>query len=331
MNHIHHISQNKRFLEARAEIVRLIRQFFWQEGFLEVETPNIVALPGQEPYLDPMIVEVENEVNKKNKYYLHTSPEYTLKKMLAAGFGDIFTICKVYRNKESFGGLHNPEFTMLEFYRTKTNFWSLMDDLDNLVSFVSKEISQNHKFEIINLKSFRRIHMRDLWQKYVGINLDDYLDNESMNKLCQKLEIKSDAAEAYEDLFYKIFLNKIEPNLIEPTIVHHYPAQMAALSRFSEEDLRYAERFEIYINGLEIANAFTELTDKDEQRKRLAEEKELRRELGREVYNIDEDFLEAVDMMPECAGIALGVDRFVMTLLGCQDINNVLTLPASKL
>ncbi len=344
MKHVLHIQKNKDILEARFEIIRLIREFFWSENFLEVETPNIVNVPGQEPYLDPMKVEIENEIGDKHIGYLHTSPEYTLKKMLAAGFENVFSISKCYRNKESFGGLHNPEFTMLEFYRMNVDFYKIMEDIENLLYSLKEKISANHKSktrlpktgtvgQVINLKSFHKIHMRDLWQKYVGVNLDDYLDKESLLNLVNTTYNLQLAPESYsyEDLFYKIFLNKIEPNLIEPTIVHHYPAQMSALSKISQVDPRYAERFEVYINGIEIANAFSELTDQKEQENRLEEEKNLRKNLGKDLYEIDKEFLEAVKNLSNCAGIALGVDRLIMVLLGINNIDDILALPMSKL
>jgi len=181
--------------------------------------------------------------------------------------------------------------------------------------------------------TFGRVHMRDLWEKFVGVNLDEYLTSEKMFELCveKKYNVKED--ESYEDLFYRIFLNEIEPKLKDMggVIVHHYPAQMAALSRLSPTDPRYAERFEVYVNGLELANAFSELTDADEQLKRLKEERELRQKLGKDVYEIDMEFIEALKIMPPSAGIALGVDRLVQVLSSCQNIENVITLPTNKL
>jgi lysyl-tRNA synthetase class 2 len=322
--HLQHISKNKEFLEKRSDIIKNIRLFFWSKNFKEVETPNIVALPGQEPYLYPIGLYVCNEKNKKHKAYLHTSPEYTMKKMLASGFTNIFSICKCFRNNESFGGNHNPEFTMLEWYRVNTDFYKIMDDVEDLFKYISKDIKS---FEF---KKFKRIHMRDLWKEYVGVNLDNYLEREKMFELCKAKNYNPETDESYEDLFYRIFLNKIEPKLIEPTIVHHYPALMSALAKLSSKDTNYAERFEVYINGIELANAFSELTSKEEQLKRLKEEQELRTKLGKEVYDIDMDFVESLEFMPECAGIALGIDRFVQILLGCQNIDGVLVLPMSK-
>lgn len=323
--HLQHIANNKQNLIDRFNITKYIREFFWSENFTEVETPIIVALPGQEPYLSPMSLTIHNERGKEFTGYLHTSPEYTMKKMLAAGFTNIFSLCKCFRDNESFGGTHNPEFTMIEWYRAEKDFYKIMDDVEGLFSFVNK------KMNFKEMKKFRRAEMKELWQEFVGVNLDEYLEKEKMFELCVNRGFNPDKNESYEDLFYRIFLNEIEPKLVDPTIVYHYPACMAALSKISEKDSNYAERFEVYVNGLEMANAFTELTDADEQLKRLNEEKELRKKLGKPVYGIDMEFIGALKSMPPAAGIALGVDRFVQALGGCQNINNVLVLPASKM
>ncbi len=314
-----HIKNNFVNLSHRAEIIKKMRKFFWSKDFMEVETPNMLALPGQEPYLSPVSLKISDENAKEHKAYLHTSPEYAMKKMLASGFENIFSICKCFRNKESFGGTHNPEFTMIEWYRTEADFFAIMGDVEDLFNNLSeKEIK------------FQRFHMRDLWKEYVGVNLDDYLEKEKMFSLCQEKGFDPDKDESYEDLFYRIFLNFIEPKLKGYNIIHHYPAQMAALAKLSEDN-NYAERFEVYVDGIEIANAFSELTDGEEQRKRLEEEKELRKKLGKDVFDIDEDFIEAVGQLPKCAGIALGVDRLVQVLLSCQNIDDVLVLPTSKM
>lgn len=348
MSHVTHLAKNKATLELRSQIIRLIREYFWSHEFLEVETPLILRLPGQEPYLTPMPIAIHNERGEEFKGYLHTSPEYTMKKMLAGGFEKIFSICKCFRDHESFGGAHNPEFTMIEWYRTSEDMFVLMQDVEELIAYVVKKLEklkiENWKlFENYKLKigNFRRVHMRDLWEECMGINLDDYLNREKMFELCVQKKYNATTDESYEDLFFRIFLNEIEPKLADmgTVIVHHYPAQMAALSRLSPDDPRYAERFEVYVNGVELANAFSELTDADEQLRRLQEEQTLRRSMGKDVYDIDTEFVEALKTMPSSAGIALGVDRLVQVFAtlqqgsgqGCKNIDNVLSLPASKL
>jgi len=324
MNHVEHIQRNKVQLDARWQILRLIREYFWSENFTEVETPLLIRLPDQEPTIFPMKLQFHNEREENFTGYLHTSPEYALKKMLAAGYEKIFSLCKVFRDYESLGGTHNPEFTMIEWYRAQANFWEIMDDVENLFDFISQKITTAPKF------SFERLHMREVWQKFAGVNLDEYLTTEKMFALCKQKGYNPAPDEAYEDVFYRIFLNEIEPKL-GTVILHHYPKQMAALAKMSDTEAGYAERFEVYVGGLEIANAFGELTDSTEQRARFEAQYKKRQETGEDVFAIDEDFVAAVEKMPATGGIALGVDRLVQLYTGCKDIDDVLVLPASKL
>lgn len=315
-------------LEVRAAVMQAIREFFVETNCLEVTTPTLIAYPGQEPNLEPMQVEIFNEKKQTFTGYLHTSPEYTLKKCLAAGLGDVYSMGPAYRNQESFGGNHNPEFTMLEWYRVDVDMHVIMDDLDRLFAAVSNAVSNT-----FFAQSCERLHMRDVWQQYVGVNLDDYLTNEAMYDLVVEKGFSASKEDSYEVLFYILFLNFIEPHLgiDRPVIIHHYPAQMAALAKINVTDTRYAERFEVYVQGVELANAFSELTEAAEQRTRLEGEQQERTSRGMSTFALDEDFLEAVALLPKCAGIAFGIDRFVQLLLGCKDIDDVLVLPCSKI
>jgi len=325
--HVDHIQKNKKNLEIRFEIIRQIREFFWAQDFVEVETPHIVPSPGQDPYIQPMRVDFKEDKKRKHTGYLHTSPEYSMKKMLAGGFGNIFSLGKVYRDVEPFDSQHNPEFTMLEWYRVDADMFDIMDDVEKLL----QRLASSFNLPVANIQ---RMHMRDVWKKYTGFDLDTMLTTKAMYGACTKLGHAPKQDEAYENLFYTIFVTHIEPELSKldgMTIVHHYPAQMAALSRLSQHDPRYAERFEVYGGGFELANAFSELTDAGEQLSRLQKEQKERREAGVETYDIDMEFIEAVERMPKSAGIALGVDRLVMYLLGCKDVDDVLVLPASTL
>ncbi|MEK7643978.1 MAG: EF-P lysine aminoacylase EpmA [Patescibacteria group bacterium] len=355
MSHLTHIAENKENLILRFKIIQWIREWFNANGFLEVETPIILRLPGQEPYLSPLKLNVHNESDKGFVGYLHTSPEYTLKKMLAAGFGDIYSLCKTFRDYESFGGTHNPEFTMIEWYRTGVDMFAIMNDVERLFAFIvekfisvipseaegSPSLSQLPGDFSTSLRSgrndiaggFERIHMRDLWKKFVGVNLDEYLTKEKMFGLCVSRGYKPEQSEEYEDLFSRIFIDEVEPYLgkEKPLIVHHYPMSMAALSRQSQADSGYAERFEVYIDGLELANAYCEITDADVIEERLKTEKIKRAELGRDVFEVDREFVEAVRCMPESAGISLGIDRLVQLFTGCKNIDDVLVLPMSEL
>jgi lysyl-tRNA synthetase class 2 len=336
MNHLNHIVKNKELLILRSQITKLVREFFWSQDFLEVETPLILKLPGQEPYLSPVKTAIHNEFGVEFPGYLHTSPEYAMKKLLGAGFEKIFSLGKCFRDYESFGGTHNPEFTMIEWYRANADMYKLMDDCEDLYKFIYESLKDqeglnNSQFQAF--QTFNRISMKDLWQQEIGVNLDDYLTIGSMFKLCEEHSYKPSTDEKYEDLFFRIFLNEIEPKLsgLGAIFIYNYPAQMAALARLCPTDPRYAERFELYINGLELANAFSELTDPVEQKKRLAEEQELRKTLGKPVFDIDEEFISALGHMPPSTGIALGIDRLVMILTGCKNIDDVLLLSANDL
>lgn len=321
-------------LQIRWHILRSIREFFWNKRFTEVETPLIVAKPGQEPHLSPMELNVHNQAGKSFKAYLHTSPEYAMKKMLGNGYDKIFTICKTFRDYESFGGEHNPEFTIIEWYRNGGTLEEIMDDCQKLCSYVASSLNMsNNKGQKTKdfFSSWERLTMRELWLRELHVDLDELLTKKSMNKLCNDLGMRASADEPYEDLFYKIFLNKIESKLGQdrPLILSHYPAQMAALATTTDDD-KYANRFEIYIKGVEIANAFQELCDPVEQRKRFEIEQKERKSMGKVVFDIDEKLLKALEHIDSAAGIALGIDRLVQIFTSCQNIDDVIPFPLSE-
>jgi lysyl-tRNA synthetase class 2 len=292
-------------LEKRAAVIKAIRAFFDSRGYLEVETPIMVAKPGMEPHLEPFETETRDPKGNRHRSFLITSPEYAMKKLLVAGFPKIYQLTKCFRNGEDFGGRHNPEFTMLEWYRAGADYRDLMEETEELVAAAGNAVGRTFAWP------FERLSVETAFRKYA--------DRDA-------LELAEDEPE-----YHQIFLNEIEPKLGEdrPTFLHDYPASMAALSR-TAKDPRFAERFELYIDGLEIANAFSELTDAKEQKRRLEDEREFRRKLGRNPYDLDLDFIAALESgMPESAGIALGVDRLVMALLGEKDIGRTLAFPAS--
>ncbi|MFA7314593.1 MAG: EF-P lysine aminoacylase EpmA [Candidatus Magasanikbacteria bacterium] len=340
MSHTFHIAKNKEILEKRFEIIKSIREFFWLQNFVEVETPLLIKHPGQEPNISAIETIFHNEKKQEFRGFLHTSPEYTMKKMLAAGFANIFFLGKTFRDEESFGGTHNTEFTMLEWYRTEETMFKLMDDVELLFKHILKNVNNSEsKFQPSHLVGknpnfkFLRISMNDLWKKIINVDLDNFLTQEKMFELCKEKKYNVKVDESYEELFYRIFLNEIEPKLKDMggVIIYNYPAKMASLSKLSEENPNYAQRIEVYVDGLELANGFSELTNPVEQLERLKEEQKERQRQGKKVYEIDMDFIEAVGQMPKSAGIALGVDRLVQILTSCQNIDNVLTLPLSKL
>ncbi len=321
----------KEIYNTRIEIIKLTREFFWSQGFIETDTPIAVHLASQEPYLNPLPVAIHDANGKQADFYLRTSPEFALKKLLAAGYEKIFEIGKCFRDFESFGGNHNTEFTMIEWYRAPGKYQDIMDDTENLFKFVGKKLNKNvvkyKDKEIDIVEGWSRFSMKEVWKKFVGVNLDDYLEVGSLSELAKSKGYNVQENEPYEDIFYKIFLNEIELNLgnDNPIFVYDYPAQMSSLSRLCEYDNRYAERFELYIGGLELANAYGELTDSVEQEKRLVEDMEKRKQLNKPVWPVDPDFIEALKSgMAPAGGIALGVDRMVLLFTGAKDLNEVI-------
>lgn len=321
----------KNIYDTRIKIIRLIREFFWSQDFVETDTPVAVKLASQEPYLNPLSVTIHDPNSRAENFYLRTSPEFSLKKLLAVGYEKIFEIGKCFRDYESFGGNHNTEFTMLEWYRSPGKYQEIMDDTENLFKFVGQKLNKqtvkyNNKVVNINTK-WERLSMKEVWQKHIGVNLDDYLEIEKLRNLAKDKKYPVDNSYAYEDIFYKIFLNEIEPNLgnENPIFVYDYPACMTSLSRLCEHDSRYAERFELYVGGLELANAFGELTDAKVQEKQLEKDVELRKELGKQIWPIDKDFISALQSgIPTAGGIALGVDRMVVLFTEAKDLNEVI-------
>lgn len=323
----------------RAKIVSLIRDFFVQEDFLEVETPSLVRLPGMEPYLDPVKTELVIG-GKAEGGYLVTSPEYAMKKLLAAGFPKIFQICKSFRGGEEAGRLHNPEFTILEWYRAGADYRNIMEDVENMFRHIagrfgngsSKIVYQGREIDFS--PPWPKITVREAFQNYAKIDLDTALDRDSLFAAAAAKGYKISPKEKFDDVFFKIFLNEIEPclNQAKPVIVYDWPAGLAALSRKKAEDPRYAERFEVYAGGLELGNAFSELTDPEEQKERLLEEREQRVKSGKNVYGIDEDFIAALSSgMPASGGIAMGVDRIVMLFTDSKNIGEIQFFPAKDI
>lgn len=330
----------KEFMKERSKILKGIRDFFWGKDFLEVETPELVKLPGMEPHLDVFKttftgLPMQGEAPKSEDMHLITSPEYAMKKLLVSGHEKIFQITKSFRNKEHESTLHNPEFTMIEWYRAFASYEDIMKDMEELVSSLAKNLSGDHWITFAGHRvdvsgPWEKVKVRDLFKKYAHINYEDFEDEEKFRVALKQQGYKVTKKTPYEDMFFMVFLNVIEPNLgtQRPVIVYEYPARMAALSKKCEHDPRYAERFEVYIAGMELCNAFTELNDPAEQRARLEAERKERQKLGKDDYSVDQSFIRALEFgMPPSGGIALGVDRLVMLLTGIMDIRDILYFP----
>jgi lysyl-tRNA synthetase class 2 len=334
-------------MEKRAEIVGAVREFFRARDFLEVETPTVVALPGMEPHLDPFRTEMVEMNGAVHQSYLITSPEYAMKKLLAGGLPRIFEITRCYRNGEPWDGSHNPEFGMIEWYRADADYTAIMKDMEEMVADVAQKVTGSMRIVYQGMKidltpPWPRMTVAEAMKKFAGIDVAKGIDDLAWFR--SEVEAKgcpTGADDTFDDMFFRIFLRDVEPKLgsddadtngvIRPLILCEYPRSMAALARLKPEDARFAERFEAYCGGMELANAFSELNDAVEQRRRLDEERTLRATLGRHVYGLDEQFIEAVGQMPKCAGIALGIDRLVMLLTDASSIRDVLFFPASDI
>ncbi len=325
-------------LQKRAAVLAAIRAFFAKRGFLECDTPSLVAAPGMEPYLTPFETTLVDERGTQTPAYLVTSPEYSLKKMLSAGFERIYDLARVYRNGEEWGKTHNPEFMMLEWYRAYASYHEIMDDVEDLLRFVAKEVAGGLRIPFrgatIDLAGVERITVAEAFRQYAGMDPDALRDRDSLFTAVRAKGYRPDDKERYEDLFFRVFLNEIEPCLGQrrPTIVYDYPAPLSALAKLKEGDPAFAERFEVYVGGLELSNGYTELNDPVEQRERLVEERALRKKLKKTQLPIDEDLIAALEVgMPPAGGTALGVDRLVMLMTDAADIDQVRFLPASTL
>jgi lysyl-tRNA synthetase class 2 len=317
----------KELIEARSRVVKLVRRYFDEQGFLELQTPRLVGLPGQEPYLEPMWTEVAEQNGVKHRAALITSPEYAMKRMLANGFDKIYDLGPCFRNGEPWDGTHDTEFLMTEWYEKGIGLSELMDRTEAMVKFVAKEYGKPFAET-----AFRRITVEQAMEEYAGVQLGPLLGNrEAMAEECRKHGQTVSENDTWDDLFFKVFLSEVESKLGEvPTFLTHYPASMAALAQRDPNDTRYALRTELYVGELELANGFVELTDPIEQRKRFEEEQELRRSLGKETWPIDERFMEALPMMGQAAGIAFGVDRLAMLLTNTKSISDLMPIPAQE-
>jgi lysyl-tRNA synthetase class 2 len=322
-------------LVTRGRIKAGLRAWFEAGGFTEVECSALVASPGNETHLHAFRTERIGPDGVAHPAFLHTSPEFAAKKLLAAGETRIFEFARVFRNRES-ARLHAPEFTMLEWYRACAPYAAVIEDTLTLVQKAA-EIAQTGKLRHKDrscdpFAEAEFLTVADAFTRYAGIDLlatlkpDGAPDCDALLRVCG---FAPAAGEDWSDIFSKILTAKIEPRLGDgrPTILHEYPRPEAALARPCEADPRVAERFELYVCGVELANGFGELTDAAEQRRRLEAEMAKKARLYGERYPLDEDFLAALSRMPPASGVALGFDRLVMLATAAPHIRDVLWTP----
>ncbi|MEO1224916.1 MAG: EF-P lysine aminoacylase EpmA [Pseudomonadota bacterium] len=337
------LEKRRRYLAARHAIRRATEAYFDTRDFLAVETPALQWSPGMEPHLAAFETRLETPGNPSAPMFLHTSPEFAMKKLLAGGLERVYQLARAYRNGER-SATHHPEFTMLEWYRAGQGYRDLIDDCVGLVRAAATAAGGDRCLwrgrSSDPFADWQVMSVAEAFDRFVDIDLLATAPDPASPDLgllsdqARRVGIEPHPGDRWDDLFFRIFLDRIEPHLGHPapTVLVDYPASMAALSRVKPADPRLCERFEIYVAGLELANAFGELTDAVEQRKRFEADQALKRSLYGRAYPIDEDFLAALDPdrgggLPECAGIALGFDRLVMLATGADTIEKVLWAP----
>jgi elongation factor P--(R)-beta-lysine ligase len=313
------------FLRRRARLTAATRAFFTGRGYTEVETPYAVPTPGEEVHLHAFRTEREHPDGQRETLWLHTSPEFAMKKLLAGGAGPIYQLARVWRNNEG-SDLHAPEFTMLEWYRPGADMDSLIAETEAYLRAVLPPVV-TCRGVATDLSRFQRLTMVDAFARYVGADLLGTAGDAPALATAAGTRLRDN--ETWEDLFFRMLLERIETQIghAHPTFLTHWPAAQAALARRDPANPLVAERFELFICGIELANAFVELTDPEEQRARFMEDRARRHAIGGKDWPMDEELLAALAHgMPQAAGIALGFDRLAMIAGGADRIDQVLWL-----
>ena len=300
-------SRIKNNLWLRAKIIQAVRTFFIDNDYLEVETPCRIPAPAPEVYIDAEV---------SGAWFLHTSPELCMKRLLAAGCLRIFQICRCFRQKER-SSKHLPEMTLLEWYTAGHNYFNMMEQCEELIRFVAGRagfenflVYQGNRIDLS--PPWPRISVKDAFEKFSSVSMETAM---------------------LQDRFDQVTAFDIEPNLGfgKPIFLYDYPASAASLARLKPENHSVAERFELYVSGMELCNAFSELTDPVEQRKRFAREQKNRKQSALQSYPLPEKFLESLQYMPKASGSALGMDRLVMLFADTTRIDDVVAFTPEEL
>lgn len=307
---------NKTTLQLRAQILAKIREFFAKRKALEVETPLLSSSTNPALHLQNFSTEYQSD-NRSKTFYLQTSPEFAMKRLLAANSGDIYQICKAFRNSEQ-GRLHNPEFTILEWYRVNFNHHDLMNEMDDFLNCV------------LNTKKAARITYQELFKQH--LNLDPFASSAAIKKCALQKGLDENLAHDRDTWLQLLLTHFIESNLgqEQPIFVYDFPASQAMLAKLNANNPQIAERFEVYFKGMELANGFHELNDPKEQRQRFEKENKTRTQLNLPLIPLDENFLAALKHLPPCAGVAVGIDRLIMLAAKTNSLADVIPFPIDR-
>ena len=322
---------------ARGRVTASLRAWFAGRGFVEVETATLQVSPGNETHLHAFATELIGPGTERRPLYLRTSPEFACKKLLTAGETRIFDFARVFRNRER-GALHHPEFTMLEWYRANEPYETLMDDCSALMAEAATATgAKQFSFRGKTIDPFatpERVTVAEAFTRHAGIDLLATVkagqgDAAGLASEAAKAGVKMAADDNWGDIFSRILAERVEPHLGlgRATILYEYPLPLAALARAKKGSDKVAERFELYVCGVELGNAFGELTEVAEQRARFSAAMDEKQRIHGESYPVDEDFLSALEQMPPASGIALGFDRLVMLATGAQGVEQVIWTP----
>jgi len=322
--------------KKRAETIQKIRRFFEKEGFLEVQTPLLAPYLLPESYLEVFETEIKSKEGKKQRAFLTTSPEMWLKKLLVAGIGNCFEITKSFRNTDLHGSLHSPEFTILEWYHLGEGLENTMADCEKLIRDLNGDKPQlSYQGKTIDItKPFIRLTVKEAFQKWIGIKKEDFFNKEKLLASAKEKGYQGKEKDSWEEIFNWLYVSEVEPYLgLElPTFIYDFPSQFAPLAKTKKDDPQIKERFELYLFGIELADAYHELDDWQKQKNQFIKEKENRSRSGAIDYPTDEDFLQALkEGLPECSGVALGVDRLIMILLNASNIQEVMLFSGEDL
>ncbi len=318
-------------LVVRNAVRARLEAWFTAHDFLAVETPALQVSPGLEPNLTAFATDLVHPDGTTAPLYLHTSPEFAMKKLLAAGEPRLFQFARVWRNGER-AATHHPEFTMLEWYRAGTDYTALMDDCAALLALAGPTLTWQGR-TCDTARPPERLSVQQAFVRHCGVDVLAHVgDRGALATAAWRLGVRVGPDDDWDDLFFRLMAEKVEPHLGvgAATLLHDYPVHMAALSRASARDPRVAERVELYACGVELANGFSELVDAAEQRRRFTADKAAREQRLGTSYPVDDDFLAAVACLPDAAGMALGFDRLIMLVTGATRIEDVLFLPVAE-